>query len=349
MLGIDISDRSVKIAEVSGGTLDSKQLNTVCWSATPPGLIRRGVVQDVRAVTDLIRDALTKCSPVPVKDKMLVASIPESQSFVRVLDIPTMADKEMDEAVQWAVKQHIPFDLERVYLDWQPLPKTAADGRRQVLVGAAQRDVVDPLLQVFDALELKVLAFELEAQAIVRSLLPIGSSDVQGVLILDIGATSTNIIYFDGGVMRFTASVQSGGDDLTRKLSATLNLDPQIAAEKKAIVGASAQGNEPAIASSLHDSTLDLMQQVGKTVSEMTAQIGGDHPVRAILLSGGTANLPGIIGVVSEVFPNIPVQMGNPWTNIFVEGGRDKAPLSTTDASHFVTAVGLALRSDVAL
>ena len=349
MLGIDISDRSVKIAEISGDRDDAKQLRTVCWSPIPAGLIRRGVVQDVSAVTKALQVALTKCSPGSVKSDTLVASIPESQSFVRVLDVPTMADKEMSEAVQWAVKQHIPFDLERVYLDWQPLPKAAIGGRKQVLVGAAQRDVIDPLLQVFDGLDLEVLAFELEAQAIVRSLLPVQSQDIRGVLILDIGAVSTNIIYFDEGVMRFTTSVQSGGDNLTKKLSAALNLDPQIATEKKMVVGVSDEVNEPGIAAALHDSALELMRQVGTTVNEMTAQIGADHPVRAILLSGGTANLPGILQVVSEVFPNIPVQMGNPWTNILLEGGREKAPLSPADASHFVTAFGLALRSDIAL
>lgn len=348
MIGIDISDRSVKIAEITGGRGDALRLQSVCWSAVPANLIRRGVIQDIPAVTEALKEAFGKCSPSPVTGDMVVASIPESQSFVRVLDVPNIPNNEMDEAVQWAVRQHIPFDLERVYLDWQALPASQLPkgGRREVLVGAAQRDVVDPLLKALDGANLKVVALELEAQAIVRSLLPRDSSDVRGVLIIDLGATSTNVIYFNLGTLRFTASVQLGGDDLTQQLANALQIRPDIAAEKKTVIGAENQGGENAtVAMALRGAALNLLQRVEKVVREMTAQSQADQAVRAILLSGGTANLPGIKEVVAEVFPGVPVQLGNPWTNILVEAGEQSAPLSPADASHFVTSFGLALRN----
>jgi type IV pilus assembly protein PilM len=254
----------------------------------------------------------------------------------------------MDEAVQWAVRQHIPFDLERVYLDWQELivsPRLA--GRREVLVGAAQKDVVDPLLQALDGVNLQVAALELEAQAIVRSLLPLDAQDVFGVLIIDLGATYTNVVFFDGGAMRFTTSIQFGGDDLTQRLAESLHLQPSIAAEKKAIVGLKRQSGEDADFSLvLRQATVELFREVEKTVRELTIQIRAGQPVQAILLSGGSANLPGIKDVVAEVFPGIPVQMGNPWTNVYSVGEQEqRSPLSPQDANHFVTAIGLALRS----
>src|SRR5690348_12715445 len=117
MVGIDISDRSIKIAEVTGRR--HPQLRSVCWSPLAATVMRRGVIQDIPGATAALREAFTKCSPVPIEGNVVVASIPETQSFVRVLEIPMMPDHEVDEAVQWAVRQHIPFDLDRVYLDWQ--------------------------------------------------------------------------------------------------------------------------------------------------------------------------------------------------------------------------------------
>lgn len=350
MIGIDISDRSIKVAQVEGSP-GKMVLRSVCWAPLMESYIRRGVIQNVPAVADALRSSFQKCSVGPVSaDSPVVASIPETQSFVRVLDLPIMKDREVSEAVNWAVREHIPFDLERVYIDWQPLPEgLRSGGRRQVLVGAVQREVVDPLLEVLDAVGLRVTALELEAQAVVRALLPLDAESVQGVLVLDLGATSTNIVFFDRGIMRFTSSVPMGGDDLTKRLETGLHLQPELAAEKKAIVGLQpAQTDEDQlVANALREATIELLEQIKQVVRELATQQPEDNFVRAILLSGGSANLPGIRNVVAEVFPQVPVQMGNPWTNILFNGKSGQAPLSPQDASHFVTAVGLALRSEV--
>lgn len=343
MVGIDISDRSIKIAEIDSE--GDPRLLSVCWSSLPTGAIRRGVVQDVPLVVSAVRDAFARCSPVPVTGRRVIASVPEIRSFVRVLDLPLMSDAETEEAVQWAVRQHVPFDLDRVYLDWQQLSKTSEQGRQLVLVGVAQRDVIDPLVEVLEGAELEVVALELEAQAIVRSLLPRDVGDVQGVLIVDLGATSTNIIYFSEGAMRFTTSVQLGGDDLTNRLSQALNLQPALAAEKKALVGVSGSGDDE-IAKALRSATLELVQRIEKVVREMSTQLQLDHYVRTILLAGGSANLPGIQALFGQVFPEIPIQIGNPWTNIVSTAGSESQPLSAQDASHFATALGLALRRE---
>lgn len=343
MIGVDISDRSIKIAEIADRR--NPVLRTVCWSPLAVDLIRRGVVQDVSAVIVALQDALEKCSPVVVSGDAVVASIPETQSFVRILEVPMMSQKETDEAVKWAVRRHIPFDLDRVYLDWQPVEVVGEKRKHQnIIVGAVQKSVVDPLLQVLDGAGLRVIALELEVQAIIRSVLPKDSVGVHGVLIVDLGATSTNIIFFDQGAMRFTASVQMGGDDLTRELAHALHLKPSIAAEKKAAIGVQERGGEEDIAYALRNVTVKLLRQVEQVVREMTAQLRGGKSVRAILLSGGSANLPGISDVFAEVFPGIPVQMANPWVNVVSDPRDGKMPLSSQDASHFVTALGLALR-----
>lgn len=343
MVGIDISDRSIKIVEVSGGR--SRALRTVGWSSLAPEVIRRGIIQNVPVAVAALQEAMAKCSPRPIEGDVVVASIPETQSFVRVLELPAMSETEIDEGVQWAVRQDIPFDLERVYLDWQPVKDADVPPKRQrVLVGAVQRDVVDPLLAVLDGAGLRVVALELEAQAIVRSILPQQTWDVRGVLIVDLGANSTNIIFFDQGTIRYTANVQVGGDDLTRTLAHDLHLQPSIAAEQKALVGVA--NNQSEVAAALRQATLDLVGRIERAVREMQQQLLQERPVHVIMLSGGTANLPGITDIFAQVFPNMPIEIGNPFINIIREEEGKTAPLSAADASHFVTALGLALRAD---
>ena len=346
MIGIDLSDRSIKIVETRGD--ENPVLRTLCWSPLAPNLLRRGVVQDVALVSEALKVAMTKCSPIPVEGGDVVASIPEVQSFVRVLEVPAMSEREMDEAVQWAVRRHIPFDLDRVYIDWEELD-LASDmpQHKQVLVGAAQRDVVAPLLTVLDSLGFNVVALELEAQAVMRCLLPrdiTETRDIRGVLVVDLGATSTNVILFDQGAMRFTASVQVGGDDLTQQLAHALNLKPAQAMEIKAKVGAGFIKDEPAAAQALQSATLNLARMVERAVQEMTVQLPREQRMRTILLTGGNANLVGIRELFGSVFTGIPVQYGNPWTNLQQEKRRIGLNLTVGDAMHFTTAIGLALR-----
>lgn len=340
MVGIDISDKSIKVAEVSEET--TPRLRAVGWAALPAEAVQRGYVRDGQLVTQMLSEALGRAAPLAVSGKRVVASIPEIQSFVSIVEVPRMSRREMDEAVQWAAQQHLPFDLDRVYLDWQPLASTT-EGKMQVLVGAAQREVVDPLLSVLDSLNLTPVALELEAQSIVRSLLPSEARDIEGVLIIDLGAVSTNIIYFDRGAMRFTTSMLEGGDVLTAALARALGVSLEEAVEKKALVGVSATAADQAVAVPLRAATRGLVERAGQVARDIVRQVGGSG-LRAILLGGGAANLPGITEVFAEVLPGVPVQLGNPWTNLLPTGRENEAPLSNEDAAHFATALGLALR-----
>jgi Tfp pilus assembly PilM family ATPase len=81
-------------------------------------------------------------------------------------------------------------------------------------------------------------------------------------------------------------------------------------------------------------------------VRDVKPQLQTENYIQTILLAGGAANLPGIQDIFTEVFPGIPVQMGNPWTNIISQGNNKTPPLSAQDASHFATALGLALRQE---
>jgi type IV pilus assembly protein PilM len=313
-----------------------------------PNLIKRGVIQDVAQVAQVLKKTLTSCSPVPAAGRDVVGSIPEVQSFVRVIELPSMVETEVGEAVQWAVRRHIPCDLDRVYIGWQLLTGEGSGGRHKVLVGAARRDVVDPLLAVFDELNLNVVALELESEAVVRCLLPHDSAEareIRGVLVVDLGATSTNVVFFDRGAMRFTASIQSGGDALTRRLVQELGLPANEAIEQKALVGLTgAEGNEERVAAVLRAAALELIQKVENTVRGMSVQLSADEQVRVVLLSGGGANLRGIIDLFRSVFPGVPVQLGNPLVNFSRDEVARAPKLSVADALHFTTALGLAQR-----
>jgi len=342
MFGIDISDRSFKVIEVADGPFP--KVRTVCWAPLAPNMVRRGVILNPAAVAEAVQEGISRCGVQSLLDRPVVASITEIQSFVRLIELPVMGVNETDEAVQWAIRQHIPFDLNRIYLDWQSVVSLDATNRQEVLVGVAQRSVVDPLLQVLDIVGARTVALEFESQAIARALLPRDSLDVVGVLLIDLGATSSNVIFFNRGSTRYTTSVQHGGDDLTEELMHELHLRPREAAARKAAVGVSGTSSDASVASTLHQSALKLVREINVVADQVNTLPSNEEGIQSVLLAGGAANLAGIVDVFSEVFADVPVQLGNPLLNIVPAERSEQQPLSVSDAMHFSTALGLALR-----
>lgn len=338
MIGLDLSDRSVKIVQLS--LSPPRRLLAFCWHDIPEGAITKGIVQDPKVVVTAIREAFARCRFPKRINEPVVASIPETQSFLRVITTPRMAEAELNEGIQWEVAHHIPFGMEKVYIDWQPVPATAhatVSGKMEVLVGAAQRQLVDAFYETLQLLHVDVAALELESQAIVRALISPELRERQGLLIVDIGTSATNVIVHDHGTIRFTASITKGIGAMAKVMTTE---------ERKMLLG-SPEGIE-------FQQAEEFKRRVRPLQEELVAEIRGivdylktegeKHEVREILVCGGGANLPGLDQAFFQFFDSVHIQRGNPWINILQAGQSVRPPLNIEASAVFTTALGLAVR-----
>lgn len=338
MIGIDISRHSVKIIRLSNTA--PLRLLAHCWHTVPNGVMEKGEVKNEKIMRQIIIEALQQCSIQTSASDTVVASIPETESFLRVIEIPRMDASEISEAVQWEVAQHIPFGLENVYLDWQAIvnQRNPAKDRQEVLVGAAEKRVVDPLYELLRSLDLDVGALELESQAIVRSLISPELRQRKGLLVIDLGSSATNVVIHDRGTVRFTASLQKGSQEL---------FGPLAAEELAAVTGAPKElqtGLSTAIAQKLQTNFDGLVVEV-RSVVEFYTGLDSDNEVNEILLTGGGSNLPGLDQAFLRHFDDVHVQRGNPWVNILPSNKLVRSPMNVRESVHYTTAIGLALRT----
>ena len=338
MIGIDISDQTIKVVEISSAP--KRRLLSHCLKMIPAGVIANGVVVDKKAMAQALEGALSECRiSTKVRDSV-IASIPETQSFLRVIEVPQMNEDELSEAVRWEIGQHIPFGLDNVYVDWQEVAASGHElkpGHMEVQVGAAQKPVVDSLYDVMKEIGLDVAAYELESQAVVRSLVSSEWMLKHGILIIDLGSTTTNVIVYDYGAIRFTASLQQGVVQLiegmapedTKKLMAHLHEIPKELAAK-------AHDHVVASADKLVKDILGII--------DFYNSVDKKHVVKELLLVGGGSNLTGLDTVFLKYFTDVHVQRGNPWVNV-LEGKKDsRPPLDLQESVRYATAIGLALR-----
>ncbi len=338
MIGLDISDKSIKVVQISNGK--TRKLLAACSEAVPDSAVDNGIVVQPDVVRKLILKMFKENKVVSPKTDAVVASIPETQSFLRVIEVPQMQIDEIGEAIKWEVSQHIPFGLENVYIDWQPLlgkGHAAARGRQEIQVGAAQKKVVDSLHETLSGLKLDIAAFELESQAIVRALVSPELRSRQGLLIVDLGSAATNVVIHDHGAMRFTATLQKG----------TLKMAETIEVSQRAEVAQQLRSLEGGAVNDFSDQLFPAMEElvIGvRGVVEFYNGIDAQHEVQEIILTGGGANMSGLDKAFLKYFNDVHIQRANPWVNVLAMNDMAKPPLDVATSVRYTTAIGLALR-----
>lgn len=337
MIGLDISDKSVKIVRLSND--GRRKLLSACWQEIPDQAMEQGLINNQDLVKQAVQQALIKCNLNSFTQDAVVASIPEAESFMRVVEMPPMDDSELTEAVRWEVAQHIPFGIDNVFLDWQLVKKSTSEHRQEVLVGAAEKKLVSSLESLLLDIGLDVAALELESQAIVRSLVSPDLRDKQGLLIIDLGSSATNVVIHDRGTIRFTATLRKGADNLLGVLPADIRAKLTGPPDKKLAI------DNTAIVSRLRPVLDELLTEIHSIV-EFYTRLDNGREVNEIILTGGGANLAGLDNSFMRFFGDVHTQRGNPWVNILTHSRDVVPPMSLDESVHFATALGLALRPD---
>jgi type IV pilus assembly protein PilM len=153
---------------------------------------------------------------------------------VRVIDLPAMSGEDLDGAIRLQAQDHIPIPLAEAVMDYEVLEQVDSPGGhklQRVLVVAAERASVDPLLQAVQTARLEPLTLELNAYPLVRAL---GDGSSQAEAIVDIGAGVTTVVIHLGGRIRFTRILPNfGGDDFTAAVSEGMQVNAEQAESMK--------------------------------------------------------------------------------------------------------------------
>ncbi|CAN5417363.1 cell division protein FtsA [soil metagenome] len=169
-----------------------------------------------------------------------------------------------------------------------------------------------------------------------------------GVALVDIGGTTTNIAVYEEGDLQFAAVLPLGGVNITNDLAIGLKTDPEIAEKVKlehasAVVRRENAGISMKHGSEIHSfNTHDIdeivearLEEIFEAVQRELKRAGraGQLP-SGIVLTGGTAQLKDIVSYAKEAL-GLAVRIGKPSGYGGVADNVDKP--------QFATAVGLML------
>lgn len=367
IVGLDIGTTAVTV--VAASIKEGGQIDIVGVGTAPSRGLRKGVVINIEATVNSITKALAQAETM-AGSELTTAFAALSGNHIRGLNshgIVAIKNKEVstldiERVIEAAKAVAIPVDREILHVLPQEFVIDEQDGIREpigisgvrlearvhIVTGAvaSAQNVVKCANRCGLAVEDIMLGALASGQAVLTA-----EERELGVLLIDIGGGTTDLVIYHAGAVKHTAVLPLGGAHITNDIAAGLRTPIAAAEEIKCRAGAaiaaavspnetvevpSTGGRIPRVISRnvLAEIVQPRVEEILSLAQREVIKAGFyDHLTGGVVITGGTANLNGISRVAEKVF-NLPVRIGSP----LAVGGLAEL----VNGPQYATAVGLA-------
>jgi type IV pilus assembly protein PilM len=340
LVGLDIGSSAVKAVELKPAGKAYK-VSAFGSEPIPPDSIVDGAIIDGGAVADAIRRLFDGRG---IKTKDVAASLSGNAVIVKKITLPVMTEAELAESIYWEAEQYIPFDIQDVNLDYQILDSGTKGGKgtMEVLLVAAKKEKIADYTGVIAQAGRSAVVVDVDAFALQNAYeVNYGIQPGAVIVLLNAGASATNINILNGDQSVFTRDISIGGNAYTEALQKELNLPFELADQLKrgvAVDGVTFDEARPV----LRAVSENVMLEIQKTFDFFKATAASDR-IDRIMLSGGASRAEGFTEMLTERF-EAPVEVLDPFKRVGFDVKKFHVESAADVAPTVAVAVGLALR-----
>lgn len=268
--------------------------------------------------------------------------------FTRFVKLPPSPPDRVAQMVRFEAQQNVPFPMADVVWDYQ-LMRQSPESDLEAIIVAIKADMLDRLNAAVVSVARLPQRVDVAPLALFNAVRFNYADWRESLLVLDIGAKSTNLIFIEEG-KAFVRGVPIAGNQITQALAKDMNLTTEEAEalkRSKGFVGLGGAYEDPAddeaarASKVIRGAMTRLHSEVTRSVNFYKGQQGGSEPTR-VLLTGGSSVLP-YMNLFFQDKLGIPVETFNPFRNVAVGPGVDRGSLSRS--AHLLgETVGVALR-----
>lgn len=343
VVGVDIGDASIRAVEVQGHEGTKPSIVRFGQIALPDNAVRRGEVVEGATVATALRRLW---STGGFKSKNIVLGMGGTRVFARDFSVPRGSLSEIRESLPFVVQDLLPIPVADALLDFYPIAEESGENGPMIaglLVAGVQEAVTANVTASLSA-GLRPLHVDLIPFAVARAIAPVRTARGRDVMV-DIGASATNVVVVHNGVPHYVRIIPNGADDITRAIASRLQWSPEQAEQAKRAVGmgsAMLRQEDRPVLEIIYEAVGELLGSIRSTLSYYATAKPAD-PVQRILLSGGGARLSGLPNALAEL-TGIPVTFAEPLATVSMSrAARNRT--SREDQDAYTTAFGLALGS----
>ncbi|MBU1164652.1 type IV pilus assembly protein PilM [Patescibacteria group bacterium] len=333
--GLDISDNSIEVMELK--KMFGK-ISLVSYGRTKleGEVVKDGVIKKPEVLEKYLKEVLQQAKPKPITAKECVLSLPESKIYTHVFKMPANLDNDqIKNSLPYEAEKVIPFSTKEIFFDFKVLGKEK--NQQNIFYAATEYNVIESYNQVLKKIGVKPIVFELESVSTARSL--IRGKDIKSpVMVMDIGARSTNLSISYNGAIHISRIINVAGNHFTRVIAKEFGLTEEEAEKKKAKAGFDPTHEEAKIVFLLQKQFVRIIKESQEVINYFndTTQL----KVEKIILTGGSSQLPKLDEYLAENL-SLPVEVGKP-----ISGSKLKnKSVFTKQETLYANVTGLALRA----
>jgi type IV pilus assembly protein PilM len=321
IVGLKIGASQLAAARVSNN--GSAELLQVAREPLEAGIVVGGELRDPDKLAAALKEFFAK-NGLPKRGVRL--GIANNRIGVRTFEISGIQDpKQLGNAIRFRAQEALPIPIDEAVLDYQVLGEGVdADGQptQRILLVVAYRELIDRYVDACKKAGIVLAGIDLEAFALLRALQApqdgVGADPTAALVAVAIGHERSTFAVSNGHVCEFTRVLEWGGSALNVAIARAIDAAPSEVEDVKRALALTDEMVPETITPEQAKKAREAMRRAIQTFArELVSSLQyyqnqpGSLGIGEIVLTGGTAHLPGIAGELERLI-GVRVRVGDP-------------------------------------
>ena len=343
VVGLDIGSSTLKLVEISDSS-SGFVLQNLSQLRLPRGVIVGGLLMEPGVLTEKIKEIFKTSG---CRTKRIVTSLSGHTIIVKKATFPITEETELRELLHDEGEKYLPFDdIKEVDFDFQILgPSDIMPGHMDVMLAAAKKGIVASYVSAIESAGLKPTIMDVDSFALetmYEANYEFEENEI--VVLLNIGASITNINVIKRGGSIFTRDFATAGNSITESIQRKLGVDFDEAEILKIQAAENAAPSPSLLADEILEHAEAIVLEIERSVDYFRSTYSGEY-IKKVLVSGGSARIPGLLSALTHRL-NIEAELMEPFRNIRWDFKKFDAAFLENIGTVAALAVGLSLRRE---
>jgi type IV pilus assembly protein PilM len=321
VLGVDLGSKTIKLLELKCSGSKISVSNYAEYDIGSQGVDEKSPEERKQAYSTALKNLVFSRK---FSTKNAIISVSGSSVIVRFVKFPKMSATDLEKTLEFEAEPHIPFDISDVYMDTQIIGDVEDEGqaKMETVLVASKKDTVQEKIEIVEQAGLHPMIIDVDAFALENAYEYVHRESIEKmVMLVNIGAAVTNISIVENGVSKVVRDLYTAGNSFTRAIQNELKMPADKAEALKKRFGLSVKeggssDQEGNIGQQVYNILLpvvkELNSEIQRSIDYFTSQqISPDMHIEKIIISGGSANLNGLPGLINADL-KLPVEIFRP-------------------------------------
>lgn len=255
--------------------------------------------------SNFLRNFLKKLG---IKRKETVCCITGEDLIIHYFDIPDVPENEINNIIELELLQIVPGGIDKIEYDYT-IFSSRQPGKKNILLAGIPKIKCDFFVNTLIMSGLKPIIMDVGGLALANCYLTLNKQKSETQLIINTGASRTNIAIIEKDGFIFIREIDFGGDVITREISREKNISINEAEQLK---------KKPEFKNELEkilkNISIDTFQEISTSLKYFETRT--NKKVEKFLLTGGSSLLPGFVKILEELL-KIPGEIWAPMSGLY--------------------------------